>query len=315
MASWLLAYANSFVRADKVFFDYMVNKKDKRMWVGTIESILAFAYLRFRQGAKFRLKKGFKIMNDHSHPVKVGDYNFNLQGIKRSVLGGDSSDLLNFKTPIYFSYIILKELRPSNRSILLKLAIESVNSQLVTYEKDIVASETLKNIKRILEAFNTDDGEHEKKKADWYINDDYLESPLTKKNIELWKDNLDILNRICILFNNAHNYFLEGKNPDVFLSEIRKHQENIRIQMEKYLMQIPIGRSNEYTHYSTIHHNHSPIHTHHLSSKCAVNDNNNATKMEDNCDLYSSQIIGYAECNSKQNSMIQVEEDISESDE
>lgn len=305
MASWLLAYANSFVRADKVVFDYVVNKKDKRMWVGTVESILAFAYLRFRQGAKFRLKKGFQIMNDHSHPVKVGDYNFNLQGIKRSVLGGDSSDLLNFKTPIFFSFIILKELRPQNRNILVKLAIESVNAQLVTYEKDIVAAETLKNIKRILEAFNSDgDAQLNTKKADWYINEDYLESPLTKKNIELWKDNLDILNRICILFNNAYNFFLEGKNPDVYLSEIRKHQENIRCQMEKYLMQIPIGRSSEYTHYSTM-----KIDDKNTNS----NGNGNTNTQEENCDLYSSRIMGYADCTSKQNSIIKIEENLSDS--
>jgi hypothetical protein len=243
MASWLVAYANSFVRADKIFFDYLTTKKDSRLWIGTVESILAFSYLRFRQGAKFRLQKGFRITNDHSHPVKVGDYEFNLQGVKRSFFGGTSMDLLNFKTPIFYSLEVLQELKPKNREILLKLAIESVNAQLITYDNDVMATEALNSIKRILEvAIQGDRNEMECRKKDWYINEEYWNSPLTQRNIELWKENIDILNRICYLFDCAHRDFLAGRDPEGYLNEIRDHQENIREKLEGFLMQIPKGR-------------------------------------------------------------------------
>ena len=193
--SFLLAYANSFVRTEKLLFDYLTTKKDTRLWIGSAEAIISLAYIRFRNGAKFRLKKGFKIENDHSHPVRFMDYKFDIQGLKRKMMGGNSMDLLNFKTPLYYSHHILSELKPENRENLLKLALESVHSLLNTYQKDIMACESLKSMGLILEC-QLNEKDLNDVKPFLYINDDYEDSPLTAKDQELWKSNIDVLNRI-----------------------------------------------------------------------------------------------------------------------
>jgi len=240
--SYILAYANSFIRAEKLLFNYISTKKDTRLWISPIEAVIALAYIRFRTGAKFRLQKGFKIVNDHSHPVKLWDYQFDIQGIKRSVLGGNSMDLLNFKTPLFFVDIVLSKLRPENRQIILKLAHESVNSLLDTYQKDIMACEALRGMGVILEGL-LNNKDIEQFRPFLYINEDYLESPLTKKDLELWTENIDILNRICNQFRLAYNELSEGKKPDDHLNEISELRDAIRTKLTDYLMEIPTGRS------------------------------------------------------------------------
>lgn len=240
--SFILAYANSFVRTEKILFDYLSTKKDTRLWISTVEALLALAYIRFRTGAKFRLEKGFRISNDHSHPVRMWDYQFDIQGIKRSVMGGNSMDLLNFKTPLFYVDTVLKHLRPENREIILKLAIESVHSLLDTYQKDIMACEALKGMGVILECL-ANDKDLEQFEPFLYINQDYLDSPLTKKDQDLWIENIDILNRICNLFRQAYNDMGEGRKPDEHLDEITELREQIRQKLQDYLLEIPKGRA------------------------------------------------------------------------
>jgi hypothetical protein len=223
-----------------MIMNYVTTRKDSRLWVGTIEAILALCYIRFKTGAKFRLKKGFKIGNDHSHPVKLGEYQFNLQGMKRLLLGGNSSDLLNFKTPVFYASVILNKLRPENKSILIKICRESIQSLLDTYQKDILAREALMSMDLIFKNLQ-DDLDLEELKKYLYINEDYMESPLTKKNMELWEENIDILNRIGFLYQSAHTDNNEGKNPEVHLNEIKELQESIRGKLEEYLLEIPKG--------------------------------------------------------------------------
>lgn len=240
--SYILAYANSFIRAEKLIFNYMATKKDTRLWISPVEAIIALAYIRFRTGAKFRLQKGFKIVNDHSHPVKLWDYQFDIQGIKRSVLGGNSMDLLNFKTPLFYVDIVLSKLRPENRQILIKLAYESINSLLDTYQKDIMACEALRSMGVILDGL-LNNKDVEQFKPFLYINEDYLDSPLTKKDLDIWIENIDILNRICNLFKLAYTELCEGKKPDDNLNEISELRDTIRQKLTDYLMEIPTGRS------------------------------------------------------------------------
>jgi len=240
--SVFLAYMNSFVRTEKILFDYLTTKKDSRVWIGPVEAILALAYIRFRSGAKFRLRKGFKIANDHSHPVRFWDYQFNVQGLKRRMMGGNSMDLLNFKTPLFFSKEILDQLRPENKEILLKLGIESIHSLIDTYKKDIAACESLRSMGVILECMIKDRDMNDIKPF-LYVNDDFLESPLTKKDQEIWIENIDILNRICSLFRTAYENYKDGKNSEDELTEVNELRDQVRQKLEDFLMEIPAGRS------------------------------------------------------------------------
>jgi hypothetical protein len=205
-----------------------------------VEAILALAYIRFRSGAKLRLHKGFRISNDHSHPIQLFDYKFNFQGIKRTFMGGSSMDLINLKTPIFHVDEILQHLKPENREIILQLALESINNLIDTYHKDILACEVLGSIRLILQA-HLDGSETEQLKHYIKIKDDYLESPLTKKNLELWMDNIDILNKMATLFRKASDACREGRNFDSYLTEVRHYMEEIREKLEDYLMEIPKG--------------------------------------------------------------------------
>lgn len=238
--TFLLAYANSFVRTEKILFDYLTTKKDTRLWIGSIEAILALGYIRFRTGAKFRLEKGFKISNDHSHPIRMFDYKFDIQSLKRRVMGGTSMDLLNFKTPLYFSHQVLSELRPENRETLIKIALESVHSLLNTYKKDIMACESLKSMGLILEC-QLAGKDMESVKPFLYINEEYEDSPLTQKDVQIWKENIDVLDRIGHLFRASYDDFQEGKNTESNLNEINELREQMRGKLEGYLMEIPKG--------------------------------------------------------------------------
>jgi len=239
--SWIIPYTNSFLRTDKILFNYITSKKDNRIWVGIVESILALAYVRFRSGAKLRLHKGFKITNDHSHPVEVLDYKFNFQGLKRTFMGGSSMDLINLKTPLFYAYLILDKLKPENKEIMLTLAMESINNLLDTYSKDILACEILGSYRMIIQAHQNGEDELENLKQYIKLKDDYLDSPLTKKNLELWNDNIDILNKIADLLKKASDAAREGKSFDGYLGETRVYMEEIRLKLEDYLMEIPKG--------------------------------------------------------------------------
>lgn len=242
MSTWFIAYANSFLKAEKVIFDRLTTKKDTRVWIGIVESVLWLAYIRFRAGAKFRIRKGFRMETDHSHMIKLGDYKFNVQSIKRSIFGGNSMDLLNFKTPLFYSHLILDKIRPENKRILLKLCQESIISLLDTYHNDIMAREALQNLSMIIKYLINDDN-IENLRPYIYINDDYLNSPLTKKNIELWEDNIEILNKICEIFSKAYDQHKEGHDTESHLNAIRELQERVREKLEHFLMEIPKGES------------------------------------------------------------------------
>lgn len=243
MTTWLLAYGNRFLKTEKILYDMVVTKKDNRIWIG-FESILSLVFIRFRPGGKFRFKKGFKIGTDHSHEFKIGDYLFNMQGFKRSLLGGNSMDLLNFITPLYYCNNILThpDLKEENKTILIKIARESIQSLLCTYDKDILANDALKRCDLILKTIENGD-ELENLKDVLCIADNYIDNPLTVKNHELWCEHMDILNRICSLFIVAYNDIQKGKNPENYLDEIKNLQESIREKLEKYLMEIPHGQS------------------------------------------------------------------------
>lgn len=241
MSTWLLAYSNKFLKADRILFDYISNKKDNRIWIG-FESILALAFIRFRPGGKFRFKKGFKIGTDHAHEIKMGHYQVNIQGLKRYLTGGNSADLLNFKTPLFYVDNILSHLKKENRQIIIKISRESIQSLLSTYQKDIIATDALRACDLILETLEKDENPEDIKKY-LSISEPYIENPLTKKNHELWIEHIDILNRIAVLFNVAYEEQQAGRNPEIYLNEIKDLQDTIRTKLENFLLEIPHGQS------------------------------------------------------------------------
>jgi len=150
MAAWLIPYTSGLFKLESACLRFLTQKRDNRQWLGTIDSLIALAYLRFRPGAKLHIR-GFKITNDHSHQLQIRDYQLDFQGIKRSILGGSSMDLINLKTPIYYSYQILADLEPDDRQIILQLALESViYLQEDTYAHDLSALDNLHSIQLLL---------------------------------------------------------------------------------------------------------------------------------------------------------------------
>lgn len=132
--------------------------KTSDMWLGSIESIIALAYKRFRPGAKLKICN-FRITNDHSHNFKIFRYNLELQSVKRTFCGGKAVDMYNMKHPIYFSEPILNLLSDEDRKFLLSLAIQGLENMLSeTYSKDEIAKECLHQIKLILEILNETTG-------------------------------------------------------------------------------------------------------------------------------------------------------------
>lgn len=150
MAAWLIPYTSGLFKIESMCLRYLSKRRDNRQWLGMIDSLIALAYLRFRPGAKLHIR-GFKITNDHSHQLQIRDYQLDFQGIKRSILGGSSTDMLNLKTPIYYSYQVLADLAPDDRQIILQLALESViYLQEDTYVHDLNALEYLHTIQLLL---------------------------------------------------------------------------------------------------------------------------------------------------------------------
>ncbi|MEX0594857.1 MAG: hypothetical protein WD512_00020, partial [Candidatus Paceibacterota bacterium] len=125
--------------------------KTSDIWLGSIESIIALAYKRFRPGAKLKICN-FRITNDHSHNFKVFRYNLELQSVKRTFCGGKAVDMYNMKHPIFFSEPILSLLSDEDRKFLLELAIQGIDNMLSeTYSKDEIAKECLHQIILILQ--------------------------------------------------------------------------------------------------------------------------------------------------------------------
>jgi len=150
LTSWVVPCVANFLKIEKFCSQYINSRYDHRQWLGTMESLIALAYLRFRPGAKLNISS-FKISNDHSHRISIREFQMDLQGVKRSVFGGSSMDLLNLKTPVYHSYQILELLELSERVILIELALESVNFMLEdTYYHDLNAQEYLRGLQLLL---------------------------------------------------------------------------------------------------------------------------------------------------------------------
>ena len=128
--------------------------KTSDMWLGSLESIIALAYKRFRPGAKLKICN-FRITNDHSHNFKVFRHNLELQSVKRTFCGGKAVDMYNMKHPIYYSESILSLLSDADRRFLLELAVQGLDNMLSeTYSKDEIAKECLHQIKLIIQILN-----------------------------------------------------------------------------------------------------------------------------------------------------------------
>lgn len=190
-------------------------------WIGPIEAIVAFAYNRFRPGAKLKISS-FRITNDHSHALNIyGEYTFDMQSIKRTVLGGKAADMYNLKNPIYHSLFILNLLPQEKCKFLLELTLQSVNNMMNgIYAEDGVALECLHVIRQILTtALNGD------RLADLQshlrINNDYLRNPLTQHSMRVWQDHLDLLETICDELAEAYEKNKRGEDYKLHLRSIR----------------------------------------------------------------------------------------------
>jgi hypothetical protein len=248
--------------------------KTSDIWLGSIESIIALAYKRFRPGAKLKISN-FRITNDHSHNVRILKYNFDLQSVKRTMCGGKAVDMYNMKHPIYFAQGVLRLLSEEDRKLLLNLAIQGIENLLSeTYMKDEIAKECLHQIKLILEILNyepkprvssidlsnnqnliaencqsieeTRDGYISKKLEEYRptlrIMNNYLENPLTKYNQQVWSDKVFELQRICNFLRLASQHTALGKEPEEHLNEIKKILEPINEKMYEYYRKIIEGR-------------------------------------------------------------------------
>jgi len=125
--------------------------KTSDLWIGSVESIIALAYKRFRPGAKLKISN-FRITNDHRHNIRLFRYQFNLQSVKRTMCGGKAVDMYNLKHPIYFCEDMLRLLPPRDRRFLISLAIQGLENLLSeTYAKDEIAKECLHQLRLILD--------------------------------------------------------------------------------------------------------------------------------------------------------------------
>ena len=209
-----------------------------------IESLIALAYLRFRPGSKIRVN-GLNICNDHSHQIQIRDWQIDLQGIKRSLRGSSSLDLLNFKTPIYHSYKILEQLEVTERQILIQLASESINFLMEdTYAYDLSAQDCLRGLQLLLKRLNEvygSESENQKTFPDPDLEEflclkaEYKDHPLTSENLRVWQNNLPLLREICHQLKQAHERYLHGGAYEENLVQVREGVKRIRTQMSAYL--------------------------------------------------------------------------------
>jgi hypothetical protein len=229
--TWLIPYTTGLLKVESAVFKYISQRKDNRQWLGMMESLISLAYLRFRPGAKLHVN-GFKIDNDHSHQISFKEYNIDLQGVKRTILGGSSIDLLNLKSPLYFSYQILNSLDKDDQEILLTLAEESIKYLMEdTYKYDLTAQEYLRGIQilieKMIDVMLHDKGTLPNKETENYlcIKKDYYEHPFTKENLKIWNNNIPILKDICHQFRQAKDKYMSGGSYENNLENI-KHNEN-----------------------------------------------------------------------------------------
>jgi len=248
-ASWLIPYTSGLLKLDSVCLKYLTQRKDNRQWLGMMDSLIALAYLRFRPGAKLHVN-GFKITNDHSHNLQIRDYQLDLQGLKRSILGGSSMDLLNLKTPIYYSYQLLEMLDQDDQQILLQLALESVVFLIEdTYANDLSALDYLQSLKLLLTKMLETYGTQVKSQASpdskkfpdanlemfMCLKPGYKEHPLTIENFRIWQDNMPLLKDTCHQFKQAYDRYLHGGNYEDNLVRIRDSLTRVRHQMNDYV--------------------------------------------------------------------------------
>lgn len=273
--------------------------KTSDIWLGSIESIIALAYKRFRPGAKLKICN-FRITNDHSHNFKVFRYNLELQSVKRTFCGGKAVDMYNMKHPIYFSEPILSLLPEEDRKFLLGLAIQGLDNMLSeTYSKDEIAKECLHQIKLILQILNDYPPDKalqnsvtpstvttttsansatsatcsasttasttmlsatapagapaaapepkvgaklSEYKPMLRITNNYMNNPLTVYNHKIWSNSIFELKRICGYLRLASQHTALGKEPEEYLSEIKKIVEPINDKMFDYYQKIIEGK-------------------------------------------------------------------------
>lgn len=240
--SWVIPYTSGLLKLESVCLNYVSKRKDYRQWLGTIDALVALAYLRFRPGSKIRVN-GLNISNDHSHQIQIRDWQLDLQSVKRALRGGSSLDLLNFKTPIYHSYQILKLLEKEEAKTLLTLATESVNFLLEdTYSYDLSAQDCLRALKlvlnRLLSACDSGNlatfADHELAEL-LCLKLEYNEHPLTKENLRLWQENLTLLKEICFQLKQAHERYLHGGAYEDNLIQVKDSLKRVKTQMSLYI--------------------------------------------------------------------------------
>lgn len=234
--AWALPYMAQLLRLDEHLLNFMMRSSDQRQWVGMMEALIALAYNRFRPGAKLKIN-GFRITNDHRHQFHIMDYSFDLQGLKRSLPGGgQSSDMLNLKAPVYYSYQILAELAPEHREILITLAQESVNSMMKdTYKTNLAAQEVLRGLQLTLKHLASPDFEPESTLEEYLcLRTEYQDHPLTQYNLSLWREHKEEMAVICQSFRRAQDLYFQGGAYEEELERVRTVTEEIRGKMINY---------------------------------------------------------------------------------
>ena len=240
MASWIIP---SLLPTTNLW-DRFTTKSTKSLdqWVGPAEAIIALAYKRFRPGAKLKIDS-FRISNDHSHAVNVwGEYNFDWQSVKRTVMGGKAADMYNLKNPIFHSFILLNLLPEEKSTLLLELSLQSIDNMMrETYAKDQVAVECLHKIRQIIRgALNNENLADYQKQLN--ISEEYLDNPLTKKSLEVWRSHLSWFESICDELQAAYDKNQRGEDYENNLKNVRMILERIRDEMEGFYQTIIEGR-------------------------------------------------------------------------
>lgn len=233
--SWLFSYTVKALHLDAQLSKYIRHHQDQRQWVGMAEAVIALSYNRFRPGAKLKIN-GFKITNDHKRQIVIMSNTFDLQGVKRKIMGGKSSDMLNLKSPIYYSYMVLSGLTEDERSILLTLASESIHVMLTeTYLTDLTAHDLLKGLQLVIKKLQENPFKEDKMLEEYLcIKSEYVEHPLTVYNLKLWREDILKLKDICKEFKEARVKFFNGGDYEPHLVHVRKITEEMRLKMMNY---------------------------------------------------------------------------------